>query len=188
MLGSGGVGKTAITLQFVRSEFSETYVPTIEDEFQKNISIDGETIICEIIDTAGQEDFKELRGRYIQDCEGFACVYAVDDESSLNFISELYDDIVRTKKTQKPPIVILGNKCDLPAPHAVPLEKAKAKSASAWNNAEVLETSAKVNKNISEAFESICRLVLNKEPAKKAHKDEPKKKESGGGDGCCEIQ
>ena len=187
MLGSGGVGKTAITLQFVRNEFSETYVPTIEDEFQKNISIDDETVVCEIVDAAGQEDFKELRSRYIQECEGFAVVYAVDDESSLNFISEVYDDIVRVKNTQKPPIVILGNKCDLPAPHAVPLEKAKAKSASSWNNAEVLETSAKQNKNTTLSFEKICRLVLNKN-APAAKEGKKKEEEKGSSDGCCEIQ
>ena len=61
MLGSGGVGKTSISLRFVRGEFTESYVPTIEDEFEKIITVDGKNYLIEIVDTAGQEDFKDLK-------------------------------------------------------------------------------------------------------------------------------
>ena len=179
MLGSGGVGKTAITLQFVKGEFSESYVPTIEDEFQKEIEIDGESHVVEIIDTAGQEDFKDLRARYIKDCDGFIFVYAVDDESSLNFIQELYDSCLQIKN-RVPPAIIVGNKCDLPQPHAVTKEAASAKSKSKWNDIPVVESSAKINQGITEAFEMIVRKCTQKN-------DKPQKSTQSSG-GCCNIQ
>ena len=180
MLGSGGVGKTAVSLQFVKGEFTESYVPTIEDEFEKNITVDGKSYKIEIVDTAGQEDFKDLRARYIREGNAFIFMYAVDDESSLNFIQEIYDDVIAVKKTL-PATLILGNKCDLPPPFAVTKEQAEATSKQKWQGIEVIETSAKTNKNITEAIEKIVRKVkgLDK-PAAQAKKSE--------GGGCCNLQ
>ena len=98
ILGAGGAGKTSLTIQFIKGEFTETYVPTIEDEFEKNITVDGKCYKIEIVDTAGQEDFIDLRKRYIRDGNCIIFMYAVDDESSLNFIQELYDAIMDVKK------------------------------------------------------------------------------------------
>ena len=39
--GSGGVGKSAITVQFVSGQFVEDYDPTIEDSYRKIITIKG---------------------------------------------------------------------------------------------------------------------------------------------------
>ena len=179
ILGDGGVGKTSITLQYIKGEFTEAYIPTIEDEFQKIIQIDGKTYKIEIVDTAGQEDFKDLRTNYIKLCHAFMLIYAVDDESSLDSIQELYDDIIAVHY-KLPPTILLGNKCDLPQPFAVDISKAKQKSAKKWNNIEVMETSAKLNKNITEAFEYLVRKVkgLDKVEYIKPQNDS----------GCCNIQ
>ena len=37
MLGAGGVGKSAITVQFIQNHFVEEYDPTIEDSYRKVI-------------------------------------------------------------------------------------------------------------------------------------------------------
>ena len=39
MLGSGGVGKSALTVQFVSNTFIEKYDPTIEDFYRKEIEV-----------------------------------------------------------------------------------------------------------------------------------------------------
>merc|ERR1712054_89681 len=41
LFGNGGVGKSAITVQFTTNHFVENYDPTIEDSYRKMISIDG---------------------------------------------------------------------------------------------------------------------------------------------------
>lgn len=175
ILGAGGVGKTAVTLQYVRSEFVEQYTPTIEDEFMKNVSIDGETYTMELIDTAGQEEFKDLRARNILECNAFIMIYAVDDEHSFNFLQEIYEDIMRIKRAQKPPILILGNKCDIPGYHVINIHMARQKCELLYPGVEVIEGSARLNKNIDIAFEKIVRMLLHKdEPLKD---NQPKKKD-----------
>lgn len=45
VLGSGGVGKSALTVQFVSGCFIEKYDPTIEDFYRKEIEV-GEFVFC----------------------------------------------------------------------------------------------------------------------------------------------
>lgn len=41
MVGSGGVGKSALTLQFMYDEFVEDYEPTKADSYRKKVSALG---------------------------------------------------------------------------------------------------------------------------------------------------
>uniref|UniRef100_A0A1I7XHV4 Ras family protein n=1 Tax=Heterorhabditis bacteriophora TaxID=37862 RepID=A0A1I7XHV4_HETBA len=51
--GNGGVGKSALTVQFVQGLFVSCYDATIEDSYRKHVTIDGEDSRLEILDTAG---------------------------------------------------------------------------------------------------------------------------------------
>ncbi|KAH8870977.1 Ras-related protein Ral-A [Schistosoma japonicum] len=53
LIGIGGVGKSALTLQFMYEEFVEEYEPTKADSYRKTINVDGEQIQLNILDTAG---------------------------------------------------------------------------------------------------------------------------------------
>ena len=66
VLGSGGVGKSALTVQFVTGTFAEKYDPTIEDFYRKEIEVDQVPSILEILDTAGTEQFASMRDLYIK--------------------------------------------------------------------------------------------------------------------------
>lgn len=61
MVGSGGVGKSALTLQFMYDEFVEDYEPTKADSYRKKVILDGEEVQIDILDTAGQEDYAAIR-------------------------------------------------------------------------------------------------------------------------------
>ena len=54
VLGSGGVGKSALTVQYCCGTFVEKYDPTIEDFYRKDTDIDNTPITLEILDTAGK--------------------------------------------------------------------------------------------------------------------------------------
>jgi small GTP-binding protein len=54
LLGDGGVGKSAITLQFTTNQFSADYDPTIEDAYRVDTTVDGEDVVLDVLDTAGQ--------------------------------------------------------------------------------------------------------------------------------------
>jgi small GTP-binding protein len=58
VLGEGGVGKSALSIQFVRNQFIIEYNPTIEECYRKQVTIDGVTCMLDILDTAGQEEFR----------------------------------------------------------------------------------------------------------------------------------
>lgn len=45
--------KSALTVQFVQGIFVEKYDPTIEDSYRKQVEIDGQQCMMEILDTAG---------------------------------------------------------------------------------------------------------------------------------------
>jgi hypothetical protein len=70
ILGGGGVGKSAITLRFVRDFFIKNWEATIEDAYRKTVRVDDEVSVLEILDTAGQEDFSTLRAQWMMDKDG----------------------------------------------------------------------------------------------------------------------
>merc|ERR1711916_68155 len=74
VLGSGGVGKSALTVQFVQNIFVDKYDPTIEDSYRKQTEIDGQQCLLEILDTAGTEQFTAMRDLYMKDGQGFGLV------------------------------------------------------------------------------------------------------------------
>ena len=70
VMGSGGVGKSAITVKFVQGIFIDKYDPTIEDSYRKQMMVDTTHHIVEILDTAGTEQFSAMRDLYIKNAEG----------------------------------------------------------------------------------------------------------------------
>eukprot|EP01090_Pellita_catalonica_P015554 TRINITY_DN423_c0_g2_i1.p1 TRINITY_DN423_c0_g2~~TRINITY_DN423_c0_g2_i1.p1 ORF type:complete len:113 (-),score=19.91 TRINITY_DN423_c0_g2_i1:427-765(-) len=61
VVGGGGVGKSALTMQMVYGNFIDEYDPTVEDSFKKQVRIDDETCVLHILDTAGQEELSAVR-------------------------------------------------------------------------------------------------------------------------------
>merc|ERR1711913_279415 len=60
VVGAGGVGKSALTIQLIQNHFVDEYDPTIEDSYRKQVVIDGETCLLDILDTAGQEEYSTM--------------------------------------------------------------------------------------------------------------------------------
>jgi len=57
IVGGGGVGKSALTIQLIQNHFIDEYDPTIEDSYRKQVTIDDETCLLDILDTAGNTFF-----------------------------------------------------------------------------------------------------------------------------------
>eukprot|EP00795_Rhopilema_esculentum_P002263 gene2263-17874_t len=113
VLGSGGVGKSALTVQFVQGIFVEKYDPTIEDSYRKQVEVDQHQCILEILDTAGTEQFTAMRDLYMKNGQGFVLVYSITSQGTFNDLMDLRDQILRVKDTDDVPMVLVGNKCDL---------------------------------------------------------------------------
>lgn len=114
VVGAGGVGKSALTIQLIQNHFVDEYDPTIEDSYRKQVVIDGETCLLDILDTAGQEEYSAMRDQYMRTGEGFLLVFAVNSPKSFEDISTYKEQILRVKDAEVVPMVLVGNKCDLP--------------------------------------------------------------------------
>ncbi|KAK1801175.1 hypothetical protein P4O66_022866 [Electrophorus voltai] len=154
VLGSGGVGKSALTVQFVQGIFVEKYDPTIEDSYRKQVEVDGQQCMLEILDTAGTEQFTAMRDLYMKNGQGFALVYSITAQSTFNDLQDLREQILRVKDTEDVPMILVGNKCDLEDERVVGKEQGQ-NLARQWNNCAFLESSAKSKINVNEVSENL---------------------------------
>lgn len=115
VVGAGGVGKSALTIQLIQNHFVDEYDPTIEDSYRKQVVIDGDTCLLDILDTAGQEEYSAMRDQYMRTGEGFLLVFAVNSAKSFEDIGTYREQIKRVKDAEEVPMVLVGNKCDLSA-------------------------------------------------------------------------
>ncbi|KAI9597420.1 ras-related protein Rap-1b precursor [Syncephalis fuscata] len=160
VFGSGGVGKSALTIQFVQGLFIEFYDPTIEDCFRRALQVDELPCLLEIIDTAGTEQFTALYDMYMKRGEGFLLVYAVTSKGSFEELAERREQILHVKGAaddRDVPIVLIGNKTDISHEREVSTDEGR-KLAAEWR-CPFLETSAKTADNVDEAFYALVREV-----------------------------
>lgn len=163
VLGSGGVGKSALTVQFVQGIFVEKYDPTIEDSYRKQVEIDQHQCILEILDTAGTEQFTAMRDLYMKNGQGFVLVYSITSQGTFNDLTDLRDQILRVKDTEDVPMVLVGNKCDLEDERVVGKDQGQ-QLARQLNIHTFLETSAKMKINVTTIFEDLVRQINKKSP------------------------
>ncbi|KAJ3443120.1 ras-like protein rasd [Anaeramoeba flamelloides] len=157
VVGDGGVGKSALTIQFVQSYFVDEYDPTIEDSYRKCCCIDEECCLLDILDTAGQEVFTTMRESYMRVGEGFLIVYAINSRNSFDGVSSYREQITKVKDSDDVPIIIVGNKNDLENERLV--SRGEGEDLAQSFNCSFLETSALSRTNVEEAFFGLVRKI-----------------------------
>ncbi|KAK0168633.1 hypothetical protein PV327_002411 [Microctonus hyperodae] len=161
VLGDGGVGKSAVTLQFVSHSFLDYHDPTIEDSYRQQAVIDGEAALLDILDTAGQVEFTAMRDQYMRCGEGFMICYSVTDRHSFQEVLEYRKLISRVRANEDIPLVLVGNKFDLQSQRKVTTEEGKALAHQL--GCPFYETSAALRQFIDDAFYSLVRQIRSKE-------------------------
>ncbi|CAF0831791.1 unnamed protein product [Brachionus calyciflorus] len=156
ILGPGGVGKSALTVQFISGKFVEKYDPTVEDFYRKEIEVDGFPAILEILDTAGTEQFASMRDLYIKNGQGFIIVYSLTSKQSFNDSKLIREQILRVKGTEKVPIVLAANKCDIVGPQREVTTEEGFNLANEWC-VPYIETSAKNSTIVNCLFTEIVK-------------------------------
>ena len=162
VIGGGGVGKSALTIQFLQRYFVEEYDPTIEDSYRKQARIDEETCVMDVLDTAGQEEYAVMRDQYMRSGEGFLCVYSVASRSSFEEIDLFRETMLRVKDEEKVPMVLCGNKCDMVRERQV--GKQEGEDMASVFGCPFFETSAKEEVNVEESFFELVREIRRNDP------------------------
>lgn len=192
VLGDGGVGKTALTIQvrirkthcsttltvwkkLCLNHFVETYDPTIEDSYRKQVVIDGQSCMLEVLDTAGQEEYTALRDQWIRDGEGFILAYSITSRASFSRIQKFYQQIQRVKESSSgapsypgalqtgienmgpAPVMLVGNKSDRVTDREVSTQEGAALAKQL--RCEFVEASAKNSINVEKAFYDVVRQL-----------------------------
>eukprot|EP01123_Difflugia_compressa_P006764 TRINITY_DN1912_c1_g1_i1.p1 TRINITY_DN1912_c1_g1~~TRINITY_DN1912_c1_g1_i1.p1 ORF type:complete len:187 (+),score=31.93 TRINITY_DN1912_c1_g1_i1:146-706(+) len=172
VLGTGGVGKSSLTIRYIQDVFVDTYDPTIEDSYRHQIEVNDKSYVLEILDTAGTQQFHSMRDMYMKSGEGFLIVYSIIEHSTFVEADDLFDDVLRVRDQEADtiPLLLAGNKCDLNEFRQVSYQDGQATATR--RKVQFFETSAKSNTNISEIFLSLTKQILKigtaKKPAKRS--------------------
>jgi len=173
VLGDGGVGKVALTIQLCLNHFVETYDPTIEDTYRKQVVIDDQPCVLEVLDTAGQEEYTALRDQWIRDGEGFLLVYSISSRSTFERVGRFRDQIIRVKGTDDVPFMLVGNNCDKITEREVSREEGM--NMARRLKCEFIESSAKTCVNVERAFYTVVRMIrANRANAEREYRKEKK--------------
>lgn len=155
-LGDASVGKSCLTVRFMRDEFLEFQDPTIGAAFlSKHITYQGRQINLEIWDTAGQERYRSLAPMYYRGAKIAVVVYDITQQNTLdsakNWVNEL------NEKHSECTIILVGNKSDLEEDRVI--DKDRVIEYAAERNIINIEASAKSGHNVAEIINNICQLA-----------------------------
>jgi len=149
VVGDGAVGKTCLLTTYAENHFPHEYVPTVFDNFNSSVTLDGHNVNLNLWDTAGQEEYDRLR------------------LLSLNNIRHKWIHEIKEHIPNKP-ILLVGTQRDKRDEAKDAYEKSDFVSfqtgkrmADELKLAKFMETSAlKDPQGLKEVFEEACRLVL----------------------------
>ena len=157
MLGSFAVGKTSLVQQFVNSIFSEKYQTTIGVKIdQKNVNIDGQDINLLLWDIHGNDDYQKVKPAYLMGSSGCFVVIDGTRRASLDVANELIETVNKT--VPQAIIIILINKLDLKDDWDINDDDINELKSRGFI---VMQTSAKTNNSVDEAFDIIAKLMIN---------------------------
>ncbi|EIW86419.1 ras protein [Coniophora puteana RWD-64-598 SS2] len=156
VLGDGGVGKTALAVQFTLNCFVETYDPTIEDAYRKQLVVDNKMCFVEVIDTAGQEEYATLRDQWVREGQGFILVYSIASRQTFDRLEVFRQSMLKVKR-QKPIFMLVGNKCDKTYEREVSKEEGVQMARNF--GCDFMETSARTAYNVELLFTNLVRAL-----------------------------
>ncbi|KAI5480594.1 hypothetical protein MNV49_000290 [Pseudohyphozyma bogoriensis] len=117
ILGSQGVGKTAIVHRYTSGIFSRSLSSTLGASFlTKRLELDGCKVRLQLWDTAGQERFRSMAPLYYRGALAAILVYDITNMQSFKDVKIWLDEL---RREMSPDLIIhvVGSKFDLAAEH-----------------------------------------------------------------------
>jgi Ras-related C3 botulinum toxin substrate 1 len=172
VVGDGAVGKTCLLVVFAKDEFPEKYVPTVFDNFNAQIPIDGNNLTLGLWDTAGQEDYDRLRPLSYPGTGVFILCFSVVSRGSFeNIKAKWYPEV--NHHCPGVAIILCGTKIDMKEDKRTlqELEAENQKPVSLMEGEQLkrsigavkyVECSAKTKKGVKMVFDEATRAYLYK--------------------------
>ena len=126
----------------------------------------------QIWDTAGQERFKNITASYYRGGNGVLVVYDITDRDSFENLNSWLIEIEKNanKNVYK---LLIGNKCDLEDKRKVTYQEGKDFATS--NGMQFIETSAKADTKVKEAFELLTQEIIKASATKEKSMEKKEK-------------
>jgi Ras-related protein Rab-11B len=164
-MGDTGVGKTSLVNRYIKNTFNEGVIPTIGVEFACKIveTKDKSKLKVQIFDTAGQEKYRSIVSNYCRKALGCLLVYDITNFNTYEVCKQFKDQI---KQIAEPDctFILVGNKSDLNDERKV--DTNEAKNFAMDNEMYFIETSAKNNEKVHEAFQTLFEKVAEENKKK----------------------
>jgi len=157
VVGDTAVGKTSILTRYADDDFVVDHKTTLGVDFKiRTMEIRDKRIKLQLWDTAGQERWSGLASCYYRGARGVIYTFALNNMQSFIHI----DDWVESVSSFNVPFSILvGNKCDLKDKRVV--QKESIREVCERHSLTFVETSAKHNTNVHEAFNMLATGILD---------------------------
>ena len=161
-------------------------------EFIYYIKIKNKVLKLQLWDTGGQEIYQSLVTNFYRGGNGVLVVYDITDRDSFENLNSWLIEIEKNanKNVYK---LLIGNKCDLEDKRKVTYQEGKDFATS--NGMQFIETSAKADTKVKEAFELLTQEIIKASITKDKGMEKKEKTvhlSSGGSDlntkpkgGCC---
>ena len=123
----------------------------------KTLEVNGKKVKLQIWDTAGQERFKNITASYYRGGNGVLVVYDITDRDSFENLNSWLIEIEKNanKNVYK---LLIGNKSDLEDKRKVTYQEGKDFATS--NGMQFIETSAKTDSKVKDAFELLTQEII----------------------------
>lgn len=161
VLGNGGSGKSCLIIKMITGLFVDEYNPTIEDVHRKTIILEDETILMDIVDTAGQEEFTSISEFYVKEADGIVIVYAIDDKRSFEDVDRHFSLLRKLREQDfsegRLPVILVGNKKDLIERREISFQEGDEYADR--RNCLFCESSAKVGLDSTDIFTALSKEI-----------------------------
>lgn len=192
LLNLGMVGKTSIFTRFTKGVFPKIDIKNRTVEAcvgSKNLKIDGKSFTINVWDTAGEEKYHALTPLYYRDADGAVLVFDLTKRETFDQIEKWVMEIRNVVKGSFQ-FVICGNKCDL---LDYQVDDKDIKLLAERFDADYFTVSAKMDKNLSDAFTTLASKIhtektrppVKKKKSVKILLNEGKPSSKKENDNCC---
>ena len=158
VVGGGGVGKSALTIQLIQGQFVDEYDPTIEDSYRKGVTIDEESCLLDILDTAGQEEFDAITKAYYRGAQACVVAFSTTDRDSLLAVRKWRKKV--EDECGDIPMVLVQNKIDLITAGRVSVYEVEKTALE--NGMKLYKTSVKEDLNVDLVFQQLAENYINR--------------------------
>jgi len=112
VVGDGAVGKTCMLISYTEGRFPKEYVPTVFDNYEATIIVEGKEVKFSLWDTAGQEGYARIRTLSYPKTDIFLLCYSVVNHPSFVNVKDRWHSEIK-HHCPNTPILLVGTKIDL---------------------------------------------------------------------------